>query len=825
MKKISRLFTLSALLCTAGAHWAQGQANDWIIAPDKHMHFTECCNFLSTLPGSSGIANCGAGPGYRWDQYAGVVSDANGNGMAFVNACGTYDPNTGASIGSNTSPYTFAIPGLCKRYYSVGWATVGTGTFRHQELFFRQLDASNAAAIVEASATSVYSNSNVTPIALAPLAADGSRMVYTSNDASQLIAIYVAANGAISPPVVRATLPVGIWDMEVSPDGKKIVINHGSYVTLFDLGTNTEMALGGSFPNTTRISGIEYIPNTGSGDRVYISYHQSASALSFVMEGLGYVNLNAPTILHDALTGMPNTLAKSGFGFTDIERGKNGYLYFTYHPGWGSHWLNNGDVGTMYSSLADVPSYFVPVSPATTVSAIDQNTSGYIIQKQIDGEDYRSFSLAVPTFTVNGKSQTPAFPDIMICDDEDVRLFTYEPGYYSAYTLTFQKGTITGSNFSPGPTFTTGSTPRSKTRDTISIGSYLAGYSGGMSITYTVYNGCSSQSSTQIVNIMRASTKANYKAIAVPSGNFEGSKEIHKTLPINIPMPVAPTLGRFKDSIVAKLGWFGATSAGVNGITTNGNYTLRVYEAMLKMDTVRLPGGNIRIDTSGVRRAYIDINPVTGVRTTDTAPDVCYFTASTPVTNASVRFNGQSLQFLDPSDPDADPRFYFDKTITNQDGSGYFKAYYDYAKLTNTFDDYNKKIWCVDFTVITPEGCVARNISYFRIATNDAISNGGNARPGRTDEEGTGITDVLEATDDAVHVFPNPTSDKVQIRFPIQSESAAIVLYDMYGRTVLTKAALPPGKVTLDLKTLPAGVYSYKLMIDDRAYHGKLIKQ
>lgn len=825
MKKTTRLFALSALLCTAGAQLAQGQANDWIIAPDKHMHFTECCNFLSTLPGSSGIANCGAGAGYRWDQYAGVVSDANGNGMAFVNACGTYDPNTGASIGSNASPYTFAIPGLCKRYYSVGWATVGVGGSRHQELFFRQLDASNPAAIVETSATSVYSTSNITPIALAPLAADGSRMVYVSNDMKQLIAISVAANGAISVPVVRATLPIGIWDMEVSPNGKKIVINHGSYVTLFDLISNTEIALGGTFPNTTRISGIEYIPNTVSGDRVYISYHQSASALSFNMEGLGYVNLNAPNVLQDALTGMPNTLAKSGFGFTDIERGKNGYLYFTYHPGWGSHWLNNGDVGTMYSSLADVPSYFVPVSPATTVSAIDQNTAGYIIQKQIDGEDYRGFSLAVPTFTVNGKSQTPAFPDILICDSEEVRLFTYEPGYYSGYTLTFQKGTISGSNFSPGPTFTTGMVPGSKMRDTINIASYLTGYSGGMSITYTVYNGCTAQSSTQIVNIKRASTLANYKAITNPASGFEGSKDIQKTLPINTPMPAGTTLNNFKNDVASKIGWYGATSAGVNSITTNGNYTLRVYEAMYKLDTVLLPGGGFRVDTNGgVRRVYVDIDPVTGARTTSTAPDVCYFTASSPVTNATVRFNSKSLQFLDPGDPNADPHFWFDKTVNNQDGVDYFRDYYAYARLSGTLTDYNQKIWCVDFTVITPEGCVARNLSYFRVATT-TLGNGGSARPGRTDEGGTGVTEVTEATDDAVHVFPNPTSDKVQLRFPVQSKSASVVVYDMYGRTVLTQAALPPGKATLDLKALPAGVYSYKLMIDDRACYGKMIKR
>jgi hypothetical protein len=835
MKQLTRIFALAGLICATGTQLAQGQANDWIIPPNKHMHFTDCCNFLSTLPGSSAISPCGAGSGYEWDQYAGVVSDPNGNGMAFVNHCGIYDPNTGASIGGGASPYSFAIPGLCNQYYSLTWNTVGVGGFRHQELFFRKLDASSPSAIIEVSATSGYSNSNITPIAIAPLAEDGSRNIYISNDLFQLVSINVASNGSIGSPVVLATLPVGIWDMEVSPNGRKIVINHANYVTLYDLTTNTETALGGTFPSTTRFSGIEYVPGTGSGDRVYLSYHQMASALSFAVEGLGYVNLSAPNVLNDALTGMPGTLSKSGFGFTDIERGKNGYLYFAYHSGWASHWLLNGTSGTMYSTYPDVPSYFVPVSPSTSVSAIDQNNAGFIIQKQIDGEDYRSFTLPVPTFTVNGQSQTPtSIPTITLCDNDLLQLFITVNGYYSAGEITIEKGIITGTTFDPAGmgSYGAGPIPGGQTHQTIGLGgafaSFLAGYTGGLRITYRAFNGCGNQASSQVINLQRASTQADYLAITNPGNNFKGTKLLQKTLPINTPMPAVSltpantALARFKDAVAPTVGWFGASSAGVTNIITNGAYTLKVYEAMIKLDTVPLPGGGTRVDTLGVRRVISVIDPVTQVVTNYPAPDICESSSTGPIAipGATVNFNDLSLEFADPAlNPNADPRYFYDITIGNQDGyTDYFKKYYAYAKSQGpaALADFSNKLWCVEFTVNTTSGCTVKNISYFRIASS-AIPLAGNAS----------MPFTLGAAEesDAVQVFPNPTSDKVQITFQVKPESASVVLYDIHGRVVLSQAEISPDNATLDLKTLPAGMYTYTLIADGHTYHGKILKQ
>jgi hypothetical protein len=203
------------------------------------------------------------------------------------------------------------------------------------------------------------------------------------------------------------------------------------------------------------------------------------------------------------------------------------------------------------------------------------------------------------------------------------------------------------------------------------------------------------------------------------------------------------------------------------------------------------------------------------------APDVCEFSdpGPGPIVGASASFNSKTLQFSDPAlDPNADPRFYYDVTIGNQDGADYFKQYYAYAKSLGAvaLDDFNQKIWCVDFTVVTPAGCTVKNISYFRIATS-SISNAGNAS----------MPFTLEGAEenDAVQVFPNPTADKVNITFLVKPQSASIALYDVYGRVVLSQADISPDNATLNLKTLPTGMYTYKLMADGKAYYGKIIKQ
>ncbi|RQO29680.1 hypothetical protein DBR32_15600 [Taibaiella sp. KBW10] len=595
MKKINKLFLLTSLLCSGSSYLAQGQANDWIIPPSTHMHFSDCCNFVSTLPASSGINFCGSGPSYQWDQYAGVVSDANGNGIAFVNACGAYNPNTGANIGSSSSsPYSFAIPGLCNQYYSLRWSPVGVGGFRHQELFFRQQDGTNLAAITETNVISGYSNSTSTPIAIAPLETNGNRKVYVTNDLNQLISINVAPDGTVGAAVALATIPGGIWDMEVAPNKKKIVLNHSSYITVFDLVTNTEsVPLGGTFPSTTKFSGIEYVPGTNSGDRVYFSYHQSPSALYFSVEGLGYVNLSAPTVLNDALAYIPSTLSKSGFGFTDIELGKNGYLYFAYHPGWGSHWLVNGNVGTLYSTYPNVPSFFVPVSPATTVSSIDLNNSGFIIQKQIDGEDYRNYTLSIPTFTVNGQSPNAQnITEITLCENDSLRLFTYETGYFSSYDISIEKGNIVGPNFTPGlGTYNANAIPGAKMRDTIVLNggyaSFLSGYSGGLKITYTVRNNCGTQSFTQIVNLKRIGLAVDFKLFG-PSGCPVQNQVTNISQLANSSPYTQPAT-----SVFCKDGWLGAFSAGIQQSTFTPTAGLTIQSYFLSVHQVDNNGDSI----------------------------------------------------------------------------------------------------------------------------------------------------------------------------------------------------------------------------------------
>jgi hypothetical protein len=276
-------------------------------------------------------------------------------------------------------------------------------------------------------------------------------------------------------------------------------------------------------------------------------------------------------------------------------------------------------------------------------------------------------------------------------------------------------------------------------------------------------------------------------------------------MPAVSPTPANTAVARFKDAVAATVGWFGASSAGVRNINTNGAYTLKVYEA----------------DALGARRVVSVTDPF-GVVTNHPAPDICEFSdpGPGPITGAFASFNSKTLLFSDPAlDPNADPYYFYDVTIGNQDGAiDYFKQYYAYAKSLGAagLDDFNQKIWCVDFTVVTPTGCTVKNISYFRIATSP-IPLAGNASMPFTLEEAE--------ESDAVQVFPNPTSDKVNITFLVKPQSASIVLYDMYGRVALSQAEISPDNATLNLKTLPAGMYTYKIIGDGHTYYGKVLKQ
>jgi hypothetical protein len=78
----------------------------------------------------------------------------------------------------------------------------------------------------------------------------------------------------------------------------------------------------------------------------------------------------------------------------------------------------------------------------------------------------------------------------------------------------------------------------------------------------------------------------------------------------------------------------------------------------------------------------------------------------------------------------------------------------------------------------------------------------------------------------AIGIFPNPTSGNVQVVFPDQWSASEldIVLFDLVGRRVLAVHSGGAKQLTLDLHTLPDGVYTLLMQIGKQRVVRKIVK-
>lgn len=451
------MLPLCALQLTASA-----QANDWVIPPRTVITFGSSTS-VSLLSSSSALAACSASAAdkYAWTlsgSYSGTLF--SGGGIAFVNGCGIYDMSGGA-VGSGTSAdyqNIFSVPGLCNTYFAVQWENV-SAPFHFNKLTLRTLDIGSA--VTQSASTDLINDGNMhlgVTAAAAPLESNGDRMVYASSDLD-LIRYQFDNSGTLVSTTTIATLPNYVdsrTGMEVSPDGSKIMLSTGNTLYMYDIAASTFTALG-SFAYNVAIAGFEYVP-LSTGDRVYFSYNYYDGFNT--LNGLDYVTLSAPTTNVDAIPGVTGS-AKYAYGFTDIERGRDGLLYFAYHNNYTSHSISSGDVGTLMSmsTSASSPST-VYDGGGSAVQVRSLTNLGYIIQKQIDGEDYGSLygGFAPPSFTFRNSvtaSWSPV-PNIYFSGGRLMMNLAFH-GPHEWYTLKVETGTVSfpsggGTTFTPDAT-------------------------------------------------------------------------------------------------------------------------------------------------------------------------------------------------------------------------------------------------------------------------------------------------------------------------------------------------------------------------------------
>ncbi|HEY9045567.1 MAG TPA: malectin domain-containing carbohydrate-binding protein, partial [Ohtaekwangia sp.] len=97
----------------------------------------------------------------------------------------------------------------------------------------------------------------------------------------------------------------------------------------------------------------------------------------------------------------------------------------------------------------------------------------------------------------------------------------------------------------------------------------------------------------------------------------------------------------------------------------------------------------------------------------------------------------------------------------------------------------------------------------------------------RTEDETQQIEFQEETSDNAIHVSPNPFTDKLNLTLDTTSHQVSIVLQDMSGYSILKEVQEEVSFVTLDFsaRRIPAGVYIITVNADGRISKQKLIKK
>lgn len=74
----------------------------------------------------------------------------------------------------------------------------------------------------------------------------------------------------------------------------------------------------------------------------------------------------------------------------------------------------------------------------------------------------------------------------------------------------------------------------------------------------------------------------------------------------------------------------------------------------------------------------------------------------------------------------------------------------------------------------------------------------------------------------SIKIFPNPTTNYLEIYFPYQNEQTIVEIFDQTGRTIISTILKEDKKI--DVKILNPGIYFYNIINSDGKYSGKFIK-
>jgi hypothetical protein len=598
-------------------------------------------------------------------------------------------------------------------------------------------------------------------------------------------------------------------EMEVGADNRYLIFGgpNANSVYMFDLVTNTPLIWPSPGGPNSIINGYEY---EATSRRLYISYVNPTALTG----GIGYYDLNA------FILTFVNVSFDYRFGYSEIEYAKNGKLYVAYN---GAGTNNFTTAGNVYSidiptSIMTATTYSVPAVNNVLYAA---SCNKYLIQTQIDGEDYESGSyithdiIASSTkmyFETAGGAQTltttpSSAPTFLTCGEDALFFTTQIKGMPQGYTIKVTKGSILPTNVfvrAGGDDTKTFWRPN-QSASTIDIAflyktsmarpwemvpiSYI---NEDLEIEVISNDVCSNTVSKKFyVKIRPVDFPFDIEKMRATSAATISGKM--STTPVTTSPPTTnSSLALFKQNIDLAVGWMGANTAGVGGLTLPSSLegNIKVYQA----------------DNTGARL----------VIGSNIAPNIIDLDFDSDIIESGFYFNYSTLAF------DASlPPFYVD--VTSEPGDGlFFRDFYEaalFGDIPMTLSEYSDLHFCIEATVTekTSTRCQYIKKYYFRIANNGAFTNGRNGKMVDEEEEANGVNVPL--------ISPNPFSTFLNLYIPSLEMFERFEVYDLSGRLVYENRQLNQGVNTIDLQELSSAVYFYKVIYKNETISGKVIKQ
>jgi hypothetical protein len=457
---------------------------------------------------------------------------------------------------------------------------------------------------------------------------------------------------------------------------------------------------------------------------------------------------------------------------SEIAQGKiaQGNISFLY--------IANGNPATGTGTLRCFPSFFVTTPGFTTIPGAQivgvndiYTPTAYSFGNNVEGEDINVSQTPTVSFTLNNMTGTNTAPGIIwVCPGMTSAPLNITVGgmHSNSYSYCYQYGTLTGGVFSG-----------------VGFANCFAGHTGVIvpSATYNTSIPTGSSPTHVKVDVSFADVCGNW----VTNTQYFEIKPVNLLVDFKLKAPsgascvsinretnianlasgLAPTQPILSGTPFCQNGWLGAGTAGILGATYTAS-SLGILNYKLVLEDVT-PG-----------------NPLPVLPTTTV-------TRIPPNT-----FNNYA--FAVPT-------------------AGWFQNNYDDIKNNHYFK--------VTLSFATAECGTVSNYSYFRIIDGGISGSSDNPeywRPGSGPQN-----DNLQL--EAVHVFPNPATDKVHLNW--RNETAVeikgqILFTDVLGKIVLQKELDQQegnNEVIMNIATLAPGIYHYRLRTAGGDFSGKLIKQ